>query len=205
MGMEKMDAEAALQQLIDGNRRFVAGQSQHPHETSDWRHQLEAAQHPCATVLGCSDSRVSPELIFDQGLGDLFVVRVAGNIVDVDVAASVEYALHHLGTRLVLVLGHSHCGAVEATVDHLADDPEEPPEISTLLHRIEPALVGLPQDVPRDEQVAMAVTRNVEQSVTRLARLPAVDALITADGARIVGAVYDMHTGEVNLLHPLAI
>jgi carbonic anhydrase len=194
-----VDAVQALQQLQNGNARFVAGKPQHPHETADWRHALEEGQHPFAVVLGCSDSRVPPELIFDQGFGDLFVVRVAGNVVDTDVTASVEYAIDHLGTQLIVVMGHTHCGAVTATLDHLSTAEGEPAEVVSLLYRIEPAIIGIPEDLPREERIKRAVKRNVELAVRRLSRVPDLRRSINAGKIKIVGAVYHMHTGKVDM------
>jgi carbonic anhydrase len=192
--------DQALSKLREGNERFHQGKSKHPHGGANWRHQLEEGQHPFAVVLGCADSRVPPELIFDQGFGDLFVIRVAGNVVDVDVTASVEYAIDHLGTPLVVVLGHSDCGAVTAALDHLSESPEEPEEIVSLLYRIEPALLGLSSKGNRDEQIAEAVRRNVDMAVRRLSRVPDLMRNMKKGNVRIVGAVYDMHTGKVVFL-----
>jgi carbonic anhydrase len=193
--------EEALRRLEEGNARYVAAKPKHPHESIDWRHSLEQGQHPFAVVIGCSDSRVIPELIFDQGLGDLFVIRVAGNIVDTDVAASVEYAVNHLGTELVLVLGHSHCGAVTATIDHFTDAEGEPAEVVSLLNMIEPALIGLPENLPREEQIKSTIKRNVDLAVRRLSRIPDLHRSEMAGKVGIVGAVYDMHTGKVDIPH----
>ena len=192
-----VDAAQAIKRLEDGNARFVAGKPQHPHETSEWRHSLEKEQRPFAVVLGCSDSRVPTELVFDQGFGDLFVIRVAGNIVDTDVTASIEYAIDHLGTQLIVVMGHSHCGAVTATLDHLANPDGEPAEVVSLLYRIEPAIIGIPNDLSRDKRIDHAVQRNVELAVRRLSRVPDLRRSINAGRIKVVGAVYDMHTGEV--------
>ena len=108
--------DQALAMLMAGNQRYTSSHLQHPHEAATWRHQLTKFQHPYATILACSDSRVPPELLFDAGLGDLFVVRVAGNIAADAVVGSIEYSIEHLGTRLVLVMGHESCGAVQATI-----------------------------------------------------------------------------------------
>lgn len=193
-------AMQALQRLQDGNARFVAGTPQHPHETSGWRQALEKEQHPFAVVVGCSDSRVPPELLFDQGLGDLFVVRVAGNVVDTDVTASVEYAIDHLGTELIMVMGHSNCGAVTATLDHLANASGEPAEVVSLLYRIEPAIIGISDDLPRQKRIDQAVSANVKLAVRRLSRVPDLRRSLEAGKVKIVGAVYDMHTGKVDIL-----
>lgn len=190
----------ALKRLQDGNARFVSGESQHPHEAREWRSILEGGQRPFAVVLGCSDSRVPPELLFDQGFGDLFIVRVAGNVVDTDVIASIEYAVDHLDTRLVVVMGHSNCGAVTATLDELTDPGPEAAEIVSLLYRIEPAVVGLPDGSSRDEKITEAVKRNVELAVRRLTRVPDLRRSMDAGRITVVGAVYDMHTGRVGFL-----
>ena len=108
--------------LLEGNRRFADGKPRHPHEAADWRAHLREGQHPFAVIVGCSDSRVSPELLFDEGLGDLFVIRQAGHVGDEDTVASVEYAVGHLHVPLVVVLGHESCGAVEAAVNTLMRD-----------------------------------------------------------------------------------
>lgn len=193
-------ADDAIRLLQQGNARFVAGKSQHPHEKADHRLALEAGQHPFAVVIGCSDSRVPPELIFDQGLGDLFVVRVAGNVVDTDVAASVEYAVAHLKTKLVVVVGHTHCGAVTATLDHLTDAEGEPAEVVSLLFQIEPATMGLPAGLSNEQRIEHAVRRNIELAVRRLSRIPSLHRCVRSENVRIVGAVYDMHTGKVGFL-----
>jgi carbonic anhydrase len=190
----------ALQRLLEGNRRFVAGTSKHPHQTGNYRARLEHEQHPFAIVVGCSDSRVPPELIFDQGFGDLFVLRVAGNVVDTDVAASAEYAVDHLATQLIVVVGHSSCGAVTATLDHLDTPDGEPAEIIALLNQIEPAVIGLPEGLSRERKIEEAVRRNVQLAVRRLSRVPDLRRSVLDGKLQIVGAVYDMHTGKVELL-----
>jgi carbonic anhydrase len=191
--------EEALRRLVEGNQRFVSGKVRHPHQSQAWCQSLETGQHPFAVVLGCADSRVCPELLFDQGFGDLFVVRVAGNIVDVDVTASIEYAVDHLNTKLVVVLGHSNCGAVTATLDHLTDAAGEPDEVVSLLYRIEPALAGLPQDLPREQQLARAVEMNVQHAVQRLHEVPDLRKSIKGGKLLVTGAVFDIHTGKVEI------
>lgn len=191
------DAATALDRLKQGNARFVAGKPKHPHEEVDWRLALEDGQHPYAVVLGCADSRVPPELVFDAGLGDLFVVRVVGNIVETDVTASIEYAVDHLDTPLVVVMGHTHCGAVSATVDHLNNAEGEPAEVVELLYLIEPATMGLSPDDPREKRIAQAIRRNVELGVRHLTRVPDLHRSIKAGKIKVVGAIYDMHTGKV--------
>ena len=111
-----MDAKQAFRQLVEGNERFAAGKPEHPHEVRSWRDRLKEGQKPFATIIACSDSRVPPELVFDQGFGDLFMIRVAGNILSPGVVGSIEYAADHLGTPLLVVLGHEGCGAVTAAL-----------------------------------------------------------------------------------------
>jgi len=192
--------DGVLKQILAGNRRFVSGKLQHPHESRHWRKQLEAGQHPVAVVVGCSDSRVTPELIFDQGLGDLFVVRVAGNIVDTDVVASVEYAVDHLDTHLIIVLGHSGCGAVTAALEHAAESTSEPDEVVSLLYRIEPALREIPASLSQDERLQQAIANNVERSAERLSHVPDLMKSLKKGRAVIVGAIYDMHSGNVEVI-----
>ena len=198
--LSAISSEEARKRLAEGNQRFVERRSKHPHQTLDWRVELEAGQHPFAVILGCADSRVPPELLFDQGFGDLFVVRVAGNIVDTDVRGSVEYAVDHLGTPLVLVLGHTRCGAVTAALDHATDSPTEPDEIVSLLYRIEPALKGLSEINDRETRVNEAVKRNVQLAVQRLAQTPDLMRSQKAGKLKIMGGVYDMHTGKIEFL-----
>ena len=190
----------ALERLVQGNARFAAGKSKHPRETTDLRKFLEAEQHPYAVILGCSDSRVPPTLVFDQGFGDLFVVRVAGNIVDTDVIASIEYAIDHLDTRLIVVMGHTQCGAVTATIDHLASADGESAEVVSLLYRIEPAVIGISDDLPRKQRIDHAVRRNVELAVRHLTRVPDLRCCLNAGNIKIVGSIYDMHSGKVEVL-----
>jgi carbonic anhydrase len=193
----------ALAQLMEGNKRFVRGESVHPHESLQHRIAIAEEQRPLAVVLTCSDSRVKPSLLFDQGFGDLFVVAVAGGVVGEDVAGSVEYAVDHLGTRLVLVLGHSNCGAVKAAYHaYVARDLKrrEPHEIETLLMRIEPALEGLPEGATEAIRVQQAVERNVGQSIDSLRRYHDLRQA-SADGTIVIrGAAYDIESGVVTLL-----
>lgn len=193
-------ADEALRVLKTGNERFASGKSEHPHEGQDLRAALEQAQHPFAVVLGCSDSRVPPELVFDQGFGDLFIVRVAGNVAETDVVASIEYAVDHLQTQLVVVMGHTNCGAVSAAVDHLNSADGEAAEVVSLLYDIEPAVADVPKGLSREETIAKVVRKNVELSVRRLTRVPDIRRNIKAGTIKIVGAVYDMHSGKVEFL-----
>jgi carbonic anhydrase len=195
----------ALSILKAGNIRFSEGHAAHPHTDARFRRQLENEQHPLATVLGCSDSRVPPELIFDEGFGDLFVVRVAGNIVDVDVSASVEYAVDHLRAPLLVVLGHEGCGAVTAAIEHLRGklpSDKEPPEIFSLLSHIEPGLQRLGKQEDLQALVHVAVEENVRHSMQELAKVPDIRKAIATGQLQVVGAIYDLHTGQVRFLEP---
>ena len=198
-----VDAEEAIARLMEGNKRFVRDEAKHPHESRDYRASLAKEQHPFATVLACSDSRVTPVLIFDQGVGDLFVIRVAGNVVDEDVAGSIEYAVDHLGTELLLVMGHKNCGAVTAAYHtFVAHDlkQREPHEIESLLLRIEPAFDNVDSKKSAGTQIDAAIKNNVRVAVENLRRF--VDVRQACDSGRLViqGAIYDLQTGQVELL-----
>jgi carbonic anhydrase len=194
------DAAEALGRLKDGNQRFANGRTRHAHESANWRKQLVGGQKPFATILGCSDSRAPIELVFDQGFGDLFVVRVAGNVIAPDVVGSLGYAVAHLATQLVVVVGHQGCGAVIAAVEALKGPTNEFPGIKALVELIEP---GLPKTLPGDtpeQQINAAVEANVRWSVKQLARLPQAEKALTAKQVSLVGAVYELATGRVRFL-----
>ena len=190
----------AHRRLLEGNTRFVRGETQHPHEARTWRAGLESAQHPFAVIIGCSDSRVPLELLFDQGFGDLFVIRVAGNLMARDEAGSIEYAVVHLQTPLVAVIGHEQCGAVTAALGSHEKITQEPPELRDLLAAIH---VGIPEhftSLPPDQQVAMGVEANVLNAMRQLQLVPSVRNAIEKGQTRVVGGVYDLHTGKVRWL-----
>jgi carbonic anhydrase len=194
------DAAEALDRLKAGNARFAAGRTRHAHEGADWRKHLVADQKPFATVLGCSDSRVPPELVFDQGFGDLFVIRVAGNVVAPDVIGSLAYALEHLRTPLVVVLGHQGCGAVTAALDALSDPArKELPAIEALLKLIDPALKGVDMKRPKAERVAAGVEANVRWSVKQLVERSGRTEL-EGGKVRLAGAVYQLDSGVARWL-----
>lgn len=194
------DGAAALARLTEGNRRFAGGTTRHAHEGADWRKHLAGGQQPFATVLGCSDSRVPPELVFDQGFGALFVVRVAGNVIADDVVGSLEHAGLHLRTPLFVVMGHTGCGAVTAAVDARLKKAAEPDRIGTLLKLIEPGLSGLDPRLAYPAMVDAAVEANVRWSVRQLLGLPVARRAVERHRCRIVGAVYDLQTGRVRFL-----
>ncbi len=198
--VEAPTANAALTQLIDGNRRFVAGKPLHGRQNAAYRSGLTASQHPVATILGCSDSRVPVELLFDQGFGDVFVVRVAGNVAGTNELGSIEYAVHHLHTPLIVVLGHESCGAVTSAFLSEEDRSHEAKAIQELLTQIEPALTGVDPKLSQAERVHDGVEANVRQSVKQL--LATSELMQPHEGAapEIVGAVYDLETGKVRIL-----
>jgi len=194
-------ADEALQRLLKGNQRFVHGSTKNPRRApADFR-ALAEGQRPVAVIMGCADSRVPPELLFDQGVGDLFVVRVAGNVVGgggVFVKGSIEYAVAELGVRLIMVLGHSSCGAVKAAIKHVDDGDPLPGAIAELVNRIRPAVIKA-KDMPGD-QLANAISANVLLGVETLNNLdPIVRPAVSSGQAKVVGAVYDLRTGAVTL------
>lgn len=190
-----VEPEQALETLLEGNKRYTSSHLKHPHESAEWRHSISRAQHPFATILSCSDSRVPPELIFDVGLGDLFVVRVAGNIASDDVVGSLEYAAEHLGTTLILVMGHQSCGAVQSTI--AGGEPKT--HIEHLTRAIEPAVTRARQK--EGDLVANAVRENVNLVVEQLRTSHPILAELSAQGKlKVIGAVYDLDSGIVRLL-----
>ena len=194
------NAAEARQRLIDGNKRFVAGESVHAHAAKDWLRGLTAGQKPFAVVLGCSDSRVPPELVFDQGFGDLFVIRVAGNVISADVVGSLQYAEHHLHVPLVVVLGHEGCGAVTAALDAKFKRAHEPERIEALVRMIEPGLKDIDANLSPEKQLGAAVEANVRWSMKQLAQLPEAKKSLGEKRFEMVGAVYELETGRVRLL-----
>lgn len=193
-------SKEALAALLAGNKRFTEGKTKQLHVTPKDLIELEKGQHPFATIIGCSDSRVPIELVFDQGLGDLFVIRLAGNIVDTDVEGSLEYAVYHLQTRLVVVLGHEGCGAVTAAMAAREERNKEPIGIQTLVQRIGPALKGIDKKLPKAKQLHQAVEANVQNSVKEILAFPGHLKAHKAGKFDIVGAVYELHTGKVRIL-----
>jgi carbonic anhydrase len=198
----------ALERLREGNQRFAAmGASMESYLSRRRREELVSGQAPVAIVLGCSDSRVPVEIVFDQGFGDLFVIRVAGNVVQPSQVGSVEFAAEQFGTRLVVVLGHTRCGAVQATLDQLQRPGEEQSRgLRSIVDRIKPSVEGLLNSELRNDPVRLehaAMRANVRASVAALrAGSEIVDRLCEEDGLLIVGAEYALETGEVSFLDP---
>ena len=194
----------ALERLRDGNRRFVSGVRSGDILTSQTRRtELAAGQEPFAVILGCSDSRVPAEIVFDQGLGDLFVIRVAGNIVAASQVGSVEFAAARFGTRLVVVLGHSQCGAILATLEELQQPTDQQSRnLRSIVDRVRPSVEALLATALRhdpDALVRQAVRANISASANHLRHGSEVlEHLIQNNGLRIVGAEYSLETGVVD-------
>ena len=201
-GAARRDPAAILRDLLDGNRRFAGGQAAGPRRKPEDFAALAEGQTPDALIVGCADSRVSPEILFDQGVGDLFVVRVAGNVVSnagVIVKGSIEYAVLELGVPLILVLGHTQCGAVKAVLQHLDAKDALPGAIAGLVDVMKPAVAaakGRPGD-PLDN----AIRANVLAGVARLKSLPPIVAPAVKRGKlTVVGGVYDLKSGAVTMI-----
>jgi carbonic anhydrase len=198
-------SEQALQKLVEGNTRFVDGKSTYSNVSAERRADTaKNGQHPFASVVSCSDSRVPVELLLDQGIGDVFVIRVAGNVCNVDETGSVEYGVDHLGTPVLVVLGHTKCGAVTA----VCEGAELHGNIPALVHGIIPAVETAKKshpDAKGDALVAAAIEANVWQSINDLLKKsPAVLKRVQEGKLKIVGAVYNLEDGHVNWLgeHP---
>src|SRR5881392_3972136 len=208
----------AISRLKQGNERYTRGNPQHPHESIDERtrlatnsyenasliypdmtkrrEELAKSQHPFAVVLGCSDSRVPPEIVFDQGLGDLFVLRVAGNVIDDHSLGSIEYAVDHLSVRLIVVLGHQRCGAVKAAKETIAAKGKAPAHIQSLVTAIKPAVEAT---VHGDlEATVEANVKNVTQALR--SSPPILKPKVDSGEVRVIGAYYNLDTGAVSFL-----
>ncbi len=208
----------AISRLKEGNKRYTAGNQQHPHQSREERAQLATnsyenasvifpdmtkrreeltkSQHPFAVVLGCADSRVPPEIVFDQGLGDLFVIRVAGNVIDDHSLGSIEYAVDHLAVRLIVVLGHQSCGAVKAAKETIAAKAKAPAHIQSLVTAIQPAVEATAKgDL---EATVKANVRNVTQALR--SSTPILKPKVDSGELKVVGAYYSLDTGSVAFL-----
>jgi carbonic anhydrase len=191
----------ALERLSEGNQRFVRRQPLHGKLSEDVFTALREGQRPFAMILGCSDSRVPPELVFDQSFGDLFVIRLAGNIIAPGVGGSIQYAYRHLGTSLLVVLGHEGCGAVKAALAAKFQRAKHPERIQQLVALIEPGLERIDPGQSAAEQLEAAVEANVRWSMHQVIRTPEVQKeLGEKRDILIVGAVYGLTTGKVRWL-----
>jgi carbonic anhydrase len=185
----------ALEFLKSGNKRFAVGKSKHPNASAVRRQEVAGGQHPFAIIVACSDSRVSPELVFDQGLGDLFVVRCAGNTVDEVAAGSIEYAVEHLGARLIYVMGHEKCGAVHAAVQ----GGKLPGSIGAVVKPIMPAVAEAKKHGgDLDHETAIANVLNVEHTMGKIDTL--MGEMLDKHQVEVAGGIYDLKTGVVTQL-----
>lgn len=193
-------ADEALSRLIEGNQRFVAGRARFPTVQQDMLADLAKGQRPYATIIGCSDSRVPPELVFDAGLGELFIVRIAGNVVSPEVMGSIQYASLHLQTPLFVVLGHQGCGAVQAALAALTEGARVRERIALLLERITPGLGAVDQTLPAAARLDAAVEANVRWSMRQMIETPEARVRMAEGILKLVGAVYELQTGRVRFL-----
>ncbi len=197
-------ADEVIAMLTKGNERFAAGEPTYPHEGARRRAEVSTEQHPLATIISCSDSRVPPEILFDEGIGDLFIVRVIGNIGGTDETGSAEYGVEHLGTPLLVVLGHTGCGAVTAAVTHAEVRGSIPP----LLAHIKPAVQTARQARPElkgNDLIPEAIHANVFHSIEELfKRSETIRSRVLTGKLKVVGAIYDLKSGRVSWLgaHP---
>jgi carbonic anhydrase len=192
-------AEQGLQKLIAGNQRFVRGQAKFPTVCKETLADLAREQKPFATILGCSDSRVPPELIFDANFGELFIVRVAGNVISPEVMGSLQYAGAHLLTPLFVVLGHAGCGAVKAALEYKLNGVQLRSRIQILVNNILPGLPEFDAPSSQEEKLASAIEANVRWSMHQLLETPEGQNGLKM-GVKLVGAVYDITTGQVRFL-----
>jgi carbonic anhydrase len=191
---ELPDADAALQALLEGNQRFAQHHPQYPDQSQSRLQEVAQSQHPFATILSCADSRVPAEIIFDQGIGDIFDVRIAGNIATPEAIGSIEYAVVLLGTPLLMVLGHERCGAVTAAVKNEA----LPGEIGSFVKAILPAVDRVKGQA--GDAVDNAVTANVQYQIEQLKRSPLLTERLQSGKLKLVGGRYDLDTGRVSLI-----
>lgn len=186
--------DTALQRLLNGNKRFTQQKPEYPHHSQARLQEVATVQHPFATLLSCADSRVPAEIVFDQGIGDLFDVRIAGNIVTNEALGSLEYAAALLGTPLIMVLGHERCGAVTAAVQ----GKPLPGQISSFAKAIKPAMAEVKGKL--GDPVENAVVANVQYQVGKLKQSELLTALLEEGKLKIVGGRYDLDTGEVTIV-----
>ena len=193
-------AQEALARLKEGNARFIAGKARFQTVQKDVLAELTKGQQPYATILGCSDSRVPPELVFDAGFGELFVIRVAGNVLGPSIMGTLQYAAAHLKTPLFVVLGHDHCGAVHAAIESRFHGATHKSRIEVLLENILPALENLDGKQPPELLLESAVEANVRHTIRQLLDTPEARAKMSDSSMMLVGAIYDIESGTVRFL-----
>jgi carbonic anhydrase len=195
-----LTADEVLERLRAGNDRFVRGTARFPTVQKEVLAQLAKGQQPYATILGCSDSRVPPELVFDAGFGELFILRVAGNVVSPEVMGTIQYASVHLRTPLFVVLGHEGCGAVKAALAAKFEGARDRSRIERLLENITPGLTGISADASPEEQMEAGVEANVRWAMHQLLETPEAKARAAEGVVKLVGAIYELTTGRVRFL-----
>ena len=195
-----ISADEALQRLIDGHERFLRGEARFPSLQREVLANLAKGQQPYATILGCSDSRVPPELIFDAGLGELFVVRVAGNSLSPEVAGSIQYAASHLMTSLIVVLGHEGCGAIKAALETKIEGARQLSRIQILVDGLLPGLPDVDPQLDPDTRLSRAVEANVRRTLGLIRNSPEGKARMAEGRMKLVGAIYELETGRVRFL-----
>lgn len=197
-------ADEVIAMLKKGNERFAGGNPTYPHEGAARRAEVSPSQHPLATIISCSDSRVPPEILFDEGIGDLFIVRVIGNIGGADETGSAEYGVEHLGTPLLVVLGHTSCGAVTAAVTHAVVRGSIPPLLAHIKPAVRTARQGRPE-LKGNDLIPEAIHANVFHSIEELFnRSETIRSRVQTGKLKVIGAIYDLKSGRVNWLgtHP---
>ena len=186
----------AIAKLKEGNARYTSGNLQHPGQTTERRAELTKSQHPFAIILSCSDSRVPPEIVFDEGLGDLFIVRVAGNVLNDEGLGSIEYGVDILGARLIVVLGHQSCGAVDAAMKTVAAKGKAPGHIQSLVTAIKPVVDSTPKG-----DLDTTIKANVKHVVDALrSSTPILKARVESGDVQVMGGYYTLDTGAVTFL-----
>jgi carbonic anhydrase len=198
----RLSADDALARLIEGNRRFLQGKARSLAFRRETLTDLAKAQAPYATILGCSDSRVPPEWIFDVGLGELFVIRVAGNVYSAEIAGTLQYAGSYLETPLFVVLGHEGCGAITAALATKHEGEQFRSRVQLLLTSIVPGLPHVDPTLSPEERASRAVESNVRWTIRQIVDAPEVQARLARGRTKIVGAVYEIETGRVRFLPP---
>ena len=197
---QPLTAKESLERLKEGNERFVNGLARFPTVQKEVLAELAKGQQPHTTILGCSDSRVPPELVFDASFGELFVIRVAGNVLGPAILGTLQYAGLHLHTPLFVVMGHEGCGAVEAAISSKFHGGLPGRRIEVLLENIVPALDGLDASQPHEAVLHAAVEANVRHTVQTLLNTPEVQARLAEGEMKLIGAVYDLESGRVRFL-----
>jgi carbonic anhydrase len=200
---QQVSAQEGFRRLIEGNERFVNGIARFPTINKEVLASLVREQRPYATILGCSDSRVPPELIFDANFGELFVIRVAGNVLSPEVAGSMQYAGLHLKTPLFVVLGHENCGAVHAALDMKFRNAMHASRIELLIQNILPSLENIDEHADPKSQIASAVEANVRWSMRQIAESPEGRARAAEGAYMLAGAIFEISTGKVKFLEPI--